>query len=300
MTAQKKVIVIAGPTGVGKTALAIAVAKRFNTAIISADSRQCYKELKIGVARPSENELQQVEHHFIGTHSIQEEVTAAVFEEYALKKAGELFRQHDIIVMAGGTGLYIQAFCEGLDAIPPTDAVTRERIINAYEKKGLPWLQQEIQQKDEAFYRLGEIKNPQRLMRALEVMESTGKSILSFRNKEKKTRDFEIIKIGLTIPKEQLSRHIDVRVEEMVKNGLLEEVRSLQPCRELKALQTVGYTEVFSYLDGITPLEKAIEKIKTNTRHYAKRQMTWFNKDTGLTWFPPSGLSEIIDWVNKG
>ncbi len=299
MTAPKTVIVIAGPTAVGKTAIAIAIAKQFNTAIISADSRQCYKELKIGAARPSGEELQQVPHYFIATHSIREEVTAAVFEEYALQKTQELFRQHDIVVMVGGTGLYIQAFCEGLDAIPATDPAIREKITSTYEEKGLTWLQQEIQQKDEAFYQSGEIKNPRRLMRALEVIESTGRSILSFRNKAKKLRDFNIIKTGLTLPKEELHQYIDKRVDGMIKDGLVEEVNSLLPFRELKALRTVGYTEIFNHLDGTTLLEKAVEQIKTNTRQYAKRQMTWFKKDPGLQWFSPSDIDKIITLVNK-
>ncbi|MEO6611692.1 MAG: tRNA (adenosine(37)-N6)-dimethylallyltransferase MiaA [Chitinophagaceae bacterium] len=300
MAPHKTVIVIAGPTAVGKTAVAIAVARQFNTAIISADSRQCYKELKIGVARPSEDELRQAPHHFIATHSIREEVTAAMFEEYALQKAGELFLVHDKIVMVGGTGLYIQAFCEGLDAIPATDPAIRQSIISAYEEKGLAWLQSEIEQKDNAFYSSGEIKNPHRLMRALEVIESTGRSILSFRNKEKKTRNFNIIKTGLTLPKEQLHHHIDTRVDRMIKDGLLEEVKSLLPYRELKALRTVGYTEILNHLDGNSSLEKAVEQIKTNTRQYAKRQMTWFRKDTGLKWFAPGGINEIVDCVNSG
>jgi len=299
VASPKTIIVIAGPTAVGKTAVAIELAKHFATEIISADSRQCFKELKIGVARPSEEELQQVKHHFIATHSIREEVTAAVFEEYGLQKANKLFRQQDRVVMVGGTGLYIKAFCEGLDAIPAIDPAIRENINKNYEEKGLEWLQKQVQEKDSQFYSEGEIKNPQRMMRALEVVESTGRSILSFRNKEKAARDFNIVKIGLELPKEQLHQNINARVDKMISNGLIEEVRSLLPYRDLNALQTVGYAEIFHYFDADWTLEKAVEQVKTNTRQYAKRQMTWFKKDPELKWFSPGSVPAMIDLVNN-
>ena len=281
---NKTVIIVAGPTAAGKTAVAIQLALHFKTEIISADSRQCFKELNIGVARPSAEELQQVKHHFIASHSIQEEVTAAAFEEYALQKVKELFQQHDVVVMVGGTGLYIKAFCEGLDAIPAIDPAIRQQVINGYEEKGLSWLQEQLRQKDPLFYEKGEMQNPQRMMRALEVAEATGQSIFSFRSKEKVKRDFNILKVGLDIPKEQLHQHIHIRVDTMIAAGLVEEVRSLMPYRQLNALQTVGYAEIFGYLDGKISLEKAIEQVKTNTRQYAKRQLTWFRKDTAIQW----------------
>lgn len=291
---KKTVIIICGPTAVGKTSVAIQLATHFKTEIISADSRQCFKELNIGVARPSAEELKEVKHHFIASHSIKEEVTAVTFEQYALQKTKELFHQHDIVIMVGGTGLYIKAFCEGLDAIPDVPAEIRKNIISNYESRGMEWLQNEVNEKDPAFYAAGEIQNHQRMMRALEVMEATGRSILSFRNGEKAKREFNIIKIGLKLPKEELIRNINTRVEKMMEEGLLHEVKQLQPGKSLNALQTVGYVEIFDHLEGKISLADAIEKIKTNTRQYTKRQMTWFKKDKEIKWFLPSQLSEII------
>ena len=294
---NKTVIIVAGPTAVGKTTLAIKLARHFNTEIISADSRQCFKELNIGVARPSEDELRQVKHHFIASHSMHEEVTAATFEEYALQKVNELFQQHDIVVMTGGTGLYIKAFCEGLDRIPAIDPSIREQVISNYEAKGISWLQEEIKQNDPLFFNSGEMQNPQRMMRALEVILSTGLSILSFRNGEKSKRDFTITRIGIELPKEKLHRNIHTRVDKMMAAGLAEEVRSLLPYRHLNALQTVGYAELFEYIDGTILLEKATEKIKAATRQYAKRQLTWFRKDAAIKWFEPQQVGEILQWV---
>lgn len=291
----KTVIVIAGPTAVGKTSVAIELAKHFQTEIISADSRQCFKELNIGVARPSTEELEQVPHHFIASHSIQEEVTSVTFEQYALQKANELFQTHDVVVMVGGTGFYIKAFCEGLDLIPEIDPAIRQHVIQTYEEKGLPWLQQKLLEKDALFSKEGEMQNPQRMMRALEVIESTGQSILSFRKGEKAKRDFNIIKIGLALQKEELHRNITIRVDNMIAAGLVEEVKQLTQFRSLNALQTVGYTEMFDYLDGSNSLEKAVEQIKTATRQYAKRQLTWFRKDTAFSWFSPLQLKEMIE-----
>lgn len=291
-------IIVAGPTAVGKTAVAIQLAKHFATSIISADSRQCYKELNIGVARPSVQELEAIHHYFIASHSIQDEITAAGFEQYALQKATELFQEHDTVVMVGGTGLYIKAFCEGLDLIPAVDPAIREQIVSNYSNKGLVWLQEQVQQKDPAFYAVGEIQNPQRMMRALEVVESTGQSVLSFRKGEKAQRDFKIIKIGLELPKEELHQRIHTRVDQMMQAGQLEEVKGLVPYKQLNALQTVGYKELFEYLEGTISLEKAVEQIKTNTRQYAKRQMTWFKKDEEIKWFTPFQTDEIIRSVD--
>ncbi len=291
-------IVVAGPTAVGKTAVAIQLAKHFTTSIISADSRQCYKELNIGVARPSEQELAAVNHYFIASHSIQDEITAAGFEQYALQKATELFQQQDTVVMVGGTGLYIKVFCEGLDMIPAVDPAIREQIISNYNNKGLVWLQEQVQQKDPAFYESGEIQNPQRMMRALEVLESTGQSVLSFRKGEKTQRDFNIIKIGLELPKEELHQRIHTRVDQMMQAGQLEEVKGLVPYKHLNALQTVGYKELFEYLEETISMEKAVEQIKINTRQYAKRQMTWFKKDEEMKWFTPFQTDEIIRSVD--
>ncbi|MEK7226651.1 MAG: tRNA (adenosine(37)-N6)-dimethylallyltransferase MiaA [Bacteroidota bacterium] len=296
---QKTVIIICGPTAVGKTSVAIQLAKHYNTEIISADSRQCFKELNIGVARPSAEELAEVKHHFIASHSIQEEITAATFEQYALQKTTELFQQHDVLIMVGGTGLYIKAFMEGLDTIPEIDRATRENIISNYKNKGLEWLQNEIKKKDPAFYETGEIQNPQRMMRALEVMETTGLSIVSFRKGEKAKRDFAIINIGLELPGVELHRNINARVDKMLEAGLREEVKGLMQYRNLNALQTVGYKELFNYLQGDISLNDAVERIKTNTRQYAKRQMTWFQKYKSINWFHPDDLQGLIKLVKQ-
>jgi len=289
----KRIIVIAGPTAVGKTKAAILLAQKFKTEIISFDSRQCFKELNIGVARPSATELKQVPHHFIASHSIQEPVTAAYFEKYALEKVNELFQHHHTVIMVGGTGMYCKAFCEGLDPIPEIDPAIRKNIIFNFKSGGLEWLQQEIQRLDPEFYKKGEIKNPQRLMRALEVVAGTGKSILSFHNREKKKRDFSIIKIGLELPREELIRNINTRVDKMLQLGLLDEVKYLQPFRTYNALQTVGYAELFEYIDNKVSLETATGNIKINTRQYAKRQMTWFKKDKSFSWFHPDDIPSM-------
>ena len=294
---QKTVIIIAGPTAVGKTSVAIQLAKHFNSEIISADSRQCFKELNIGVARPSADELAAVPHHFIASNSIHEKVDAVVFEKYALDKVQELFKKHDVVVMVGGTGLYIKAFCEGMDEMPEVPMQVRENIIANYELKGIEWLQEQVKEKDPLFYAKGEIKNPQRIMRALEIKEVTGQSIIELRSGNKAERDFNIIKIGLELPKEELHRNINTRVDKMIEAGLLNEVKSLLSYKDLNALQTVGYAELFDYLDGKTSLEQAIEKIKTNTRQYAKRQMTWFKKDKEMKWFGPLDVNAMIAYV---
>ncbi len=313
---QKTVIIICGPTAVGKTAVAIKLAKHFQTEIISADSRQCFKELNIAVVRPSEEELRQVKHHFIASHSIHEEVNAAIFESYSLQKTKDLFQQHDVVVMVGGTGLYIKAFMEGLDTISEIDRATRENIIINYKSKGLEWLQNEIKKKDPGFYEAGEMQNPQRMMRALEVMEATGQSILSFRKGKKTKRDFTGIKIGLELPKEELHRNINTRVDKMMEAGLLYEVKGLAAFKKLNALQTVGYAEIFQCLipekrlkqisdnifsvqTDILNLDKAVEQIKTHTRQYAKRQLTWFKKDKSINWFHPQELEGMKELIKK-
>ena len=281
---KKKVTVVVGPTAVGKTAYAIELAKRLDTEIISADSRQCYKELNIGVARPSPGELASVPHHFIASHSIHEPVSAADFEQLALDITQRLMQTKNDVVMVGGTGLYIKAFCEGLDAIPAIDPSIRQTIIEQYESGGVAWLQSILQQEDPQFYQSGEIQNPQRMMRALEVRRSTGRSIISFKTGAKKNREFDIKKIGLELRREILNRRIDNRVDAMIEAGLVGEALALQPFQKLNALQTVGYTELFDHFSGLHSLERAIELIKQHSRQYAKRQMTWFKKDSSIEW----------------
>jgi tRNA dimethylallyltransferase len=284
---EPTVIVICGPTAVGKTSFAIQLAEELNTEIISADSRQCYKELNIGVAKPSMEELQCVHHYFINSHSIHDDVNAGVFEEYALNAAHTIFRSHRTAVMVGGTGLYIKAFCEGIDEIPAIDKSIRQQVIDLYEAHGIKYLQNELAQKDAQFWKTAEQQNPQRLMRALEVLLSTGKSIRTFQKGKQEERPFNIIKIGLELPREQLYNQINMRVDHMIEQGLLEEVKTLLPDKNLNALQTVGYREIFGYLDGKINLGQAIDNIKTNTRHYAKRQLTWFKKDAAIEWVNP-------------
>lgn len=281
---QKTVIIIVGPTASGKTALSLQLAAHYKTSIISADSRQCYKELNIGVAKPPETTLQSVKHYFINSHSIHDNVNAQVFEEYALQAAEEILADNDVAIMVGGTGMYIKAFCEGLDVIPEINTSVRESVIQQYKQQGLTWLQHEVKEKDPAFWQQAEQQNPQRLMRALEVITTTGISITEFRRREKKTRGFQIKKIGINLPKQQLHENINARVDEMISEGLVEEVRSLLPYKNINALQTVGYKEVFDYLEEKCSLPEAIEKIKTNTRQYAKRQLTWFKKDKEIEW----------------
>lgn len=282
------VFVIVGPTAVGKTAAAIRLAQQLGTKIISADSRQCFRELNIGVAKPSPQELSAVPHYFIDSHSIKEEVNAAIFERLALQWTEEIFQTSPWAVMVGGTGLYIKAFTEGLDDIPPADESIRFHIQQQYELQGITWLQEQIKKYDPDFYEKGEMLNPQRLMRALEVRLTTGQSILSFRSREPKPRPFKIQTIGIELPKEQLHERIHNRVDQMMKDGLLDEVRSLLPYREHNALQTVGYRELFEYLDGRYTLDTAITNIKTNTRQYAKRQLTWFRRNLSTQWIGPN------------
>jgi tRNA dimethylallyltransferase len=245
------------------------------------------------VARPTEEELATVPHHFIASHSIHEEVTAVVFEEFAVNKCQELFISHDFVIMPGGTGLYIKAFCEGLDEIPAIDPAIRRSILENYEREGLSWLQQQVQVKDPGFYQTGEIQNPQRMMRALEVIEGTQKSILQYRKGKKVKRNFNIVKLGLELSKDELHRNITSRVAQMMNNGLLDEVRSLLPYKDLNALQTVGYRELFEHLEGRVSLDEAIQQIISSTKQYAKRQLTWFRKDKEISWFHPSDLEKI-------
>lgn len=281
----------------GKTAIAIALARHYSTQIISADSRQCFKELDIGVARPSPGELLSIPHHFIDSHSIHEPVNAGIFEKYALDKVQEIFERQDIAVMVGGTGLYIKTFCHGIDEVPLILPGIREKITSSYKEEGLEWLQQEVSKYDPVYFSKGEIQNPQRLMRALEVMLSTGKSIIEFQTQKKTARDFRIIRIGLQLPGEELYQRINSRVDEMMQRGLAEEVKMLAPYQHLNALQTVGYKELFDYLGGKISLAQAIEAIKINTRHYAKRQMTWFKKEAEVKWFSPD-IKEVMDYLN--
>jgi len=296
LSVTKTVYIIVGPTAIGKTAFAISLAQALQTEIISADARQCYVEMNIGVAKPSHLELNAVTQHFIASHSIHDEVNAAVFEQYALEKVDTILKYKDTAVIVGGTGLYIKAFCEGLDLIPAIDPAIRVTINEQYEKLGLSWLQNEIAEKDPSFWSQADHFNPQRLMRALEVFMGTGSSILSFQRKQKAKRSFNIVKIGIEMPRALLYERINQRVLNMVELGLEQEVKSLFPHFKLNALQTVGYSEWLPYFEGEIDKNRVIELIQQNTRHYAKRQMTWFKKDTEIKWYQATNLnaSQII------
>ncbi|HYC30421.1 MAG TPA: tRNA (adenosine(37)-N6)-dimethylallyltransferase MiaA [Chitinophagaceae bacterium] len=287
----KTIFIITGPTAVGKTALSIQLAQHLNTEIISADSRQCFRELNIGVAKPSEAELKTVKHYFINSHSIHDNVNAAAFEQSSLQWADEIFSRHDAAVMVGGTGLYIQAFCKGLDDIPPVSTEIRTAVWNGYNEHGITWLQQKLHELDPLFTETG---NPQRMMRALEVVMGTGRSILSFHSNEGRQRPFKIVKIGLDVPRPELYERINQRVDKMMDEGLLEEAKELFPHRHLNALQTVGYTELFEHFEGKISLQNAIDLIKQHTRNYAKRQLTWFRRDPEIKWFSPDDGPAII------
>jgi tRNA dimethylallyltransferase len=293
------IIQIAGPTAAGKTALAIELAKWLGTEIVSFDSRQCYQELSIGVARPSVAELATVKHHFISSHSIHQPLDAHAFALQAHTVVKGLLQRYPVVVMVGGTGLYWKAFHEGLDKIPAVDASMRNELIEQYAQHGLQWLQSELSRLDPLFAATGEMKNPQRMMRALEVFRATGSSILTFRKKETAQPYYSLCSLGVTRSRATLIELIDQRVEHMFSQGLLEEVRSLEQHASLSPLQTVGYTELFSYLQGDSTLEEAKEKIKINTRQYAKRQLTWFRKQDTIEWFEPEEMQEIRSFVKK-
>jgi tRNA dimethylallyltransferase len=291
---SKTVIIIAGPTASGKTDLAMELANYFDTSIISADSRQCFRELNIGVAKPEPQQLQAVKHYFINSHSVFDSVNAAVFEQLALTWCNDIFVKRDIAIMCGGTGLYIKAFCEGLDDIPLTDEIVRQKILQNYKEKGKSWLQSAIRDIDPLYFDSGEMENPQRMMRALEVKQTTGHSILSFQHQEKRPRPFQVLIFGLQVNRKILYERINHRVDKMMDSGLLAEASSLLPVQHLNALHTVGYSEMFAYLEGRLDLNKAVSLIKQNTRHYAKRQITWFNKNKNLIWVEEDYFKKII------
>ena len=293
---NKTVYIICGPTAVGKTAIAISLAQYLHTAIISADSRQCYKEMTIGTAKPAADELQAVKHYFINSHSVVNNLTAADYETLALGYLNEIFAAADTAVVCGGTGLYIKALCEGLDEMPAVNDAVAAEVQQQYDAHGITWLQQTVREEDPAFFAVGEVQNPARLLRALTFKRSTGESITSFRKGEAKRRDFNIVKIGLELPREVLYNRINHRVDMMMAAGLLDEVKELYPLRKLKNLQTVGYAELFDFIDGQCTLAEAVEKIKQNTRNYAKRQMTWFKKDKEVRWFP-ANAKDIITGI---
>ena len=290
------VYVICGPTAVGKTAIAIALAKHLRTSIVSADSRQCYTEMSIGTAKPSPKELAEVKHYFINEFPVTESLSAADYEKLALGYLDEIFKTSGTAVVCGGTGLYIKALCEGLDEMPEADEEMSAEIIEQYKLGGMEWLREAVENEDPAFYESSESENPARLIRALIFKRSTGESILEYRTGEKKPRHFQIVKIGIELPREILYERINKRVDIMMEQGLLDEAKGLYPHKHLKNLQTVGYVELFDYLDGKYSLQEAIAKIKQHTRNYAKRQLTWFRKDQEVKWLN-AGDKDIISKI---
>jgi tRNA dimethylallyltransferase len=296
----KTLIVIAGPTASGKTAAAIRLAQFYNTVILSADSRQFYLEMAIGTAKPTRIELAEAKHYFIDSHSITDPFSVGDFEKQGLALLDGLFETHDTVILVGGSGLFIKALCEGFDDIPQADEQIREQLNRELAENGLTPLQDELKNTDPQYYGEVDLSNPQRIIRALEVYRSTGQPFSSYRKAATNKRPFNILKIALDLPREVLYDRINKRVDEMIKQGLIEEVRSLMPYRHLNALNTVGYSELFDYLDDKTDLNRAVELIKQNTRHFAKRQLTWFRKDQQIHWLKPDEIqpetiSQLLD-----
>ena len=285
---DRTLIVIAGPTASGKTAAAIELAKKLGTEILSADSRQFYKEMSIGTAAPTPKELLEVKHHFVHNISIFDQYDVATYEQEALLLLSKLFIDHKEVILTGGSGLFIDAVCNGIDAMPNIDPENRQRVNVLYKEQGIEALQQELQRLDPEYWSIVDQKNPRRLQRALEVCYQTGNTFTSFRTASKAKRDFNIQKYALLWERNELNNRINQRVERMLSQGLVDEARSLYPHRELNALNTVGYKELFDYFDGKISLMEAVEQIKLNTRHYAKRQMTWLRRDPEYQWINPS------------
>ena len=296
---KKTLIVIAGPTASGKTAFAIKMAKALGTVILSADSRQFYKEMSIGTAAPTEEELSQVQHYFVHHISIEDKYDVADYERDALQLLDELFKTHDYVIMTGGSGLFIDAVCNGIDAMPDVESGIREKVQKLYDDDGLKALQDEVQRLDPAYFSIVDQQNPRRLQRALEVCYQTGQPFSSFRSGNAVQRDFAIKKCALLWERQALVERIDRRVDSMMEQGLLDEAKALYPKRHLNALNTVGYKELFAYFDGDCTLEEAVEQIKIHTRQYAKRQMTWLRKDSNYQWIMPEDFDSTVSALQQ-
>ena len=294
---EKTLIVILGPTGIGKSDLSINIARHFNTEIISADSRQIFRELSIGTAVPSPSDLKRVKHHLIQNLSIHDDYNASKYETDALEIINHLFKSKDIVILCGGSMLYIDAVCKGIDTIPDVNKQIHEQILKEYNEQGIEHLRFKLKKLDPVYYNKVDLKNTNRIIHALDITLTTGKPYSSFRTGEKKQRPFKIIKIGLNTDRQKLYDRINRRVDKMIKNGLIEEAKSVYPYHKLNALNTVGYKELFDYFDKKSELHDVIKKIKTNTRHYAKKQLTWFTKDDEIHWFQPSMEKEIINFI---
>ncbi len=295
----KRLIVIVGPTGSGKTDLSITVAEYFHAPIISTDSRQFYRGIPIGTAQPDAEQLQRVEHHFIASRELTDDFNCGAYEAEALQSLGQLFQKHDVVVAVGGSGLYVKALCEGMDNMPEVTPELRESLAQRLSEEGLEALCEELRERDSEFYEQVDLKNQARVVRALEVCIASGRPYSSFRTGERRKRNFDIIKIGVDMPREELYERIDRRVDIMMEQGLEQEARSVSHLRHLNSLQTVGYREMFDYFDGITTREEAIELIKRNSRRYAKRQLTWFRRDEEIAWFNPKESEKIVEYINQ-
>ena len=299
MDNKKTLIVLIGPTGVGKTDLSIKIAEKYGSPIISADSRQLYSDLKIGTAAPTEEYLKRVKHYFVGTLKLTDYYSAAQYESEVISLLEELFKSNNTILLTGGSMMYIDAICKGIDDIPTVDSETRQMMMEKYEKEGLERLCAELKLLDPEYYSTVDLKNPKRVIHALEICYMTGKTYTSFRTGNKKQRPFDIIKIGLCRDREELYERINKRVDIMIKEGLVDEVKSVYEYRNLNSLNTVGYKEIIQYLEGNCTLEFAIEKIKQNSRIYSRKQMTWFKRDNDITWFHPDKEEEIMEFIES-
>ncbi|GAB3038389.1 tRNA (adenosine(37)-N6)-dimethylallyltransferase MiaA [Spirosoma pulveris] len=295
---MKTLLVIAGPTAVGKTSLCVRLAKRLHTDVVSADSRQLYRELSIGTAKPTLAEMDGVPHHFIDSHSILDPVNAGRYEQECLRVLNALFAKTDIVILSGGTGLYINAVCAGLDDMPPVDPALRALLLARFQQEGLSKLQDELRELDPVYAQTADLQNPIRVTRALEVCLSTGQPYSSFRRRQTTGRPFKSVLIALGRPREELYSRIDSRMDAMLEAGLIDEVKSLVPYRHLSALQTVGYQEVFPYLDGAYDYDEMVRLLKRNSRRYAKRQLTWFRNQADYQWFAPDEDEKIISGLN--
>lgn len=296
---SKNLIVLIGPTAVGKTELSLQLAEHYKTCIISADSRQLYKDLEIGTAAPTPSQLQRVKHYFIGTLKLTDYYSAAQYETDVLSLLDTLFLEQDTIVLTGGSMMYIDAVCKGIDDIPTVDEDTRKLLLDRYEAEGLDRLCSELKLLDPEYYKIVDLKNPKRVIHALEICYMTGKTYTSFRTRTNKKRPFNIIKIGLTRDREELYQRINQRVDLMIEEGLIDEGKSVYPYRHLNSLNTVGYKEIFNYLDGTWELPFAIDKIKQNSRIYSRKQMTWFKRDQEIKWFHPEQKTEIFEYLRQ-
>lgn len=299
MSSAKTLIVITGPTAVGKTRLTINIARHYDIPIINADSRQIYRELKIGTASPTTEELALAKHLFVGTKSIEEYYNASMYEQEVLTYLDSHFKDSDLALMSGGSMMYIDAVCKGIDDIPTIRDDIRTMMKQRLEAEGLEALCEELRQLDPEHYEVVDCKNTRRVIHALEICHQTGQTYTSFRKQQQRERPFRIVKIGLNRPREELYNRINARVDEMMGKGLLEEAQELYPKRQLNALNTVGYKELFDYMDGVWPLEEAVERIKGNTRRYARKQLTWFKRDEDVRWFHPDDKEQLLKYISS-